>query len=143
MTRTAVTATITATAGALALFSGATPAMGQPGRGLTMTCPVVLRGFAADPVVYRVEGSRLVKGEAGGPVMTLSSSLRRQPLDRVRDRDGRISYSSASHRLTGPILTRKIYWTNPRGRVTRVLTETYNFRTKTIRDLSGDLQRCR
>lgn len=138
-----IRAVIALSSGALALFAGAAPAAAQP-RWLTMTCPVTLRGFPADPITYRVEASRLVSlNGPSGRTVTLSSSLRRIPLDRVREQNGAISYSSASHRLNGPILTRRVFWTNAGGRVTRSFTETYNFRTKTIRDLTGEVQHCR
>lgn len=125
------------------LLAAYPPALAQPAAGLSMTCNPVYQGNDLGPQVYRVEGVRLVKTDpaVSGPIV-LSSAVRREPLDRTVDK-GVVTYTSASHRLQGPVLTRRVFWTDAAGRVTRTLTETYDFRAKTIRDLTGQVQRCR
>lgn len=119
------------------------PATAQPRPALTMTCNPVLKGNDLGPQVYRVEGVRLIKTDPAAPgEMVLSSAVRREPLDRTVNK-GVVTYSSASHRLQGPILTRRVFWADATGRVTRSFTETYDFRAKTIRGLTGATERCR
>lgn len=123
------------------LLAAATPAAAQPG--LTMTCHPMYKGNDLGPQVYRVRGNLLIKTDPSRATpIVMSSAVKRQPLDRTVDR-GVVTYSSASHTLRGPILTRRVFWANARGKVTRSFTETYNFRTKTIRGLTGDTERCR
>ena len=125
------------------LLAAATPAAAQPGAGLTMTCHPMYKGNDLGPQVYRVDGVQLIKTDPSkSEPIIMSSAVKRQALDRTVDK-GVVTYSSASHRIQGPILTRTVFWTNEAGKVTRTFKETYDFRAKTIRGLTGDIERCR
>lgn len=109
---------------------------------LTMTCHPRYLGNDLGPQVYRVEGVELIKTDpARSSPIVMSSAVKRQVLDRTVDK-GVVMLSSASHRLRGPVLTRTIFWTDPTGKVTRTFTETYDFRARTIRGLTGAVERC-